>query len=249
MTDSEIRNVIRDVRQKLPGALKADVRELIEREVWHVRLAFVPDGQVIDLGGGYSPVSAVLARLGMAVTVVDTFSSTKYYEQFSEAELREVLQKHDVTVVKQDLRDYDPRGHMPLNSVDRVISHGTLNFFNPRLLLERCVAVMKPGGMLVTDFENGVSLMRRSRVVRGRTNLDAFDAYFLDGSHKRFWTASELPALAMHLRLDDVQVIGRNWTVYQSRKSVPRAVLRMADRTLQAFPGLCNDLYLIGRKP
>jgi SAM-dependent methyltransferase len=248
MTDSEIRNAIRDVRQTLPGALKADVQELIEREIWHVRLAFVPGGRIIDLGGGYSPVSAVLAKLGMAVTVVDTFASTKFYEQFSEAELREVLQTHGVTVVKQDLREYDPRATMPLNSVDRVISHGTLGFFNPRVLLERCLAVLKPGGMVVVDFENAVSLLRRARVVGGRTNVDAFPSYFFNGSHKRYWTAEELPTLANHLGLSDVRILGRNWTVYQSRKKLPPAVLRVADRMLRTLPGLCNDLYLTGRK-
>jgi SAM-dependent methyltransferase len=249
MDDSSIRTMLREVRRQFPRALQADVPELIEREVWHVRLACVPNGRIIDLGGGYSPMSAVLARLGMDVTVVDTFASTKFYEQFSEAELRDVLQSHGVTVVKQNLLEYDPAVSLPAHSVDRVVSHGTLNFFNPRDLLERCVTVMKPGGILVLDFENAVSLMRRIRVLSGRTNVDAFQSYFFDGSHKRFWTADELPALAKHLQLAEVRIVGRNWTVYQSRKNLPRFVLRLADRALRAVPGLCNDIYLLGRVP
>ena len=59
------------------------VPELIDKDVLHVQLTYVPNGKLIDLGGGYSPISAVLARLGMDVTVVDTFASTKLYEQFS----------------------------------------------------------------------------------------------------------------------------------------------------------------------
>lgn len=246
--DSEIRTLIHEVRHKLPKALRADVSELIAREVWHIRLAHVPNGRVIDLGGGYSPISAVLAKLGMEVTVVDTFASTKFYEQFSEAELREVLQSHGVTVIKQDLRAYDPAATLPLNSVDSVISHGTLTFFNPRVLLERCVAVLKPGGTLAVDFENAVSLKRRIRVAMGKTNVDAFQSYFFDQTHKRYWTADELPSLAKHLQLAQAQVVGRNWTVYQSRKNMPRFALRFADHALQAIPSLCNEIYLIGRK-
>jgi SAM-dependent methyltransferase len=248
MNDADIRSIIREVRSQLPEALRTDVPELIAREVWHIRLAYVPNGRLIDLGGGYSPISAVLARMGMHVTVVDTFASTKFYQQFSELELRRVLQQYGVTLVQQDLTQYEPAATVPLNSVDSVVSHGTLNFFHPRALLEKCVAVLKPGGRLALDFENAVSLLRRIRVGMGKTNLDAFHSYFMDKTHKRFWTADELPSLARHLKLSDVQVVGRNWTVYQSRKHLPRFALRLADHGLRNFPGLCNDIYLIARK-
>ena len=248
MDDFEIRKLIHEVRQKFPKALRTDVPEFIARDLWHVRLAYVPHGRVIDLGGGYSPTSAVLARLGMDVTVVDTFASTQFYQHFSEAELRQALQNQGVTVIKQDLLEYDPAATFPLNSVDRIVSHGTLTFFNPRALLERCVAVLKPGGTLTVDFENVVSLVRRVKVALGKTNVDAFPAYFFDRIQKRYWTADELPALAKHLNLTEPQVVGRNWSVYQSRKNVPKFVLRFADHALQTIPGLCNEIHLIAKK-
>jgi SAM-dependent methyltransferase len=248
MDDDRIRALLHDVRQEFPKPLRIAVPELVGRDVWHVRLAYVPHGRVIDLGGGYSPTSVVLARLGMDVTVVDTFASTKFYEQFSEAQLREVLERHGVKVIKQDLLQYDPVACMPLNSVDSVVSHGTLGFFHPRALLEGCVAVLKPGGTVALDFDNALSLLRRIRVALGNTNVDAFDPYFFQRILKRYWTAAELPALAKHLQLAEARVVGRNWSVYQSRKHVPRLALRFADHALRAAPGLCNDIYLIGRK-
>jgi SAM-dependent methyltransferase len=248
MDDSQIRTLIHEVRQTLPEALRHEVPELIARDVLHVRLAYVPNGRVIDLGGGYSPTSAVLARLGMDVTVVDTYASTRFYQQFSEAELREALQKHGVTVIKQDLLSYDPAASVPLNSVDSVVSHGTLGFFHPRVLLERCMTVLKPGGTMAVDFENAVSLLRRMRVAVGKMNVDAFHPYFLERYHKRYWTASELPALADHLQLVEPQIIGRNWSVYESRKWLPRFALRLVDHAVRTVPALCNEIYLIGRK-
>src|SRR5262249_21894778 len=120
MNDSEIRKLVNEVRQKLPKALWSDIPEFVEKDILHVRLAYVPGGRMIDLGGGYSPTSAVLARMGMDVTVVDTFASTKFYEQFSEAELREALCSFGVKIVKQDLLQYEPGAAFPVNSVDRV---------------------------------------------------------------------------------------------------------------------------------
>ena len=103
------RSLVLDVRKQFPQALWTDVPEWIDREVLHVQLTYVPNGRLIDLGGGYSPLSAVLARLGMEVTVVDTFASTKFYDQFSAQELCDVLQSlRREDLAKADLREYDP---------------------------------------------------------------------------------------------------------------------------------------------
>src|SRR4051794_9268991 len=102
MNDSEILDLVNEVRSALPRALWTDIPEFLERDVFHSRLSFVPNGRLIDLGGGYSPVSAVLSKLGMDVTVVDTFASTKFYEHFSANQLCDVLQSFGVKIVKAD---------------------------------------------------------------------------------------------------------------------------------------------------
>jgi hypothetical protein len=66
--------------------------------------------------------------------------------------------------------------------------------------------------------------------------------------HKRFWVKSDIEALAAHLRLAGYHLLGRNWSLYESRKGTPRTPLRLADRALRPFPELCNDIYLVGRK-
>src|SRR5712671_1143435 len=169
-----IRLLVLEVRKRLPQALWADVPEVIDRDVLHVQLTYVPNGKLIDLGGGYSAVSAVLARLGMEVTVVDTFASTKFYEQFSAQELRDVLQSFGVKLVTADLREYDPAKVFEPASVDTVDCFETIYFFNPRRLLDRCMRVLKPGGNLVVESNNAVSLLRRIRVLLGRNNTNTF---------------------------------------------------------------------------
>jgi SAM-dependent methyltransferase len=151
MDASHIRSLILDVRRAFPPVLRTDVPEFIEKDVLHVQLTYVPGGKAIDLGGGYSPISAVLARLGMDVTVVDTFASTKFYEHFSAQELCDVLRSFGVKLVQADLREYDPGTAFPPGSVDTVDCFGTLYFFNPRQLLDRCMRVLKPGGNLVVE--------------------------------------------------------------------------------------------------
>lgn len=248
MDGTEIRALVLDVRKKFPKALWTDIPEWIDRDVLHVQLTYVPNGRLIDLGGGYSPISAVLARLGMDVTVVDTFASTKFYEHFSAHELCDTLQSFGAKLAKADLREYDPTKAFDPASVDAVDCFGTVYFFNPRALLERCMRVLKPGGTLVVECNNAASLLRRLRLLVGRNNTDTFQEYFLDDVHKRFWVKSDVEALASYLKLSDYHLLGRNWSVYLSRTGLPKAALTVADNALRPVPSLCNDIYLVGRK-
>ena len=245
---SRVRSLILDVRKRFPPALQADVPEVIDKDLLHVQLTYVPNGRLIDLGSGYSPISAVLASLGMDVTAVDTFASTKFYEQFSAQQLCDVLQSYGVKLARVDLRQYDPVPAFDLASVDTVSCFGTIYYFNPRQLLDRCMRVLKPGGNLVVECNNAVSLLRRVRVLLGRNNANTFQQYFYDDVHQRFWVRSDVEAFARYLKLSEFHLLGRNWSLYQSRKELPRAALRLADNALRTSPGLCNDIYLIGKK-
>ena len=248
MDASQIRSLILEVRKKFPQALRTEVPEVIDKDVLQVQLTYVPSGKAIDLGGGYSPMSAVLARLGMEVTVVDTFASTNFYEEFSAQELCDVLQSFGVKLAKADLREYDPATIFEPNSVDTVDCFGTIFLFNPRQLLDRCMRVLKPGGNLVVEFNNGASMLNRIRVLLGRHNTETFEKYFFDDWHRRFWVKSDVQALAGYLELSEWHLLGRNWTLYQSRRGFPKSALTLADNALRPLPGLCNDIYLIGKK-
>jgi SAM-dependent methyltransferase len=243
-----VRSLVVEVRRKLPKALWTDVPEWIDRDVLHVQLTHVSHGKLIDLGGGYSAVSAALSKLGMDVTVVDTFESTRFYEQFSADELRKVLESYGVKLIKADLTQHDPSAVFGAESVDTIACFGTIYFFNPRQLLERCMRALKPGGNLIIEFNNAVSFLRRLRVLTGRNNAGSFHEYFLDDVHKRFWLESDIRALASHLKLSEYRLLGRNWSLYGSRRAVPRSALALADNTLRFLPGFCNDIYLAGKK-
>ena len=130
MDASQIRPLILNVRQKFPRPLWADVPEWIDRDVLLTQLMYVPNGKHIDLGGGYSPMSAVLAHLGMEVTVVDTFSSTKLYEQFSAHELCDILRSFGVKLVQADLREYDPATIFAAGSVSGLKEFASRNCAN-----------------------------------------------------------------------------------------------------------------------
>jgi hypothetical protein len=59
---------------------------------------------------------------------------------------------------------------------------------------------------------------------------------------------SEVAELARYLKLSEFHLLGRNWSLYQSRQGLPQSALTLADNALRTSPGLCNDIYLIGKK-
>jgi SAM-dependent methyltransferase len=247
MDARKIRGLIVEIRRKFPQTLWTEDPQVLDRDTLHVQLTYVPNGRLIDLGGGYSPMSAVLAELGMDVTVVDTFASTRMYEKFPAHELCNVLQSYGVKLTTADLREYDPGHAFEPNSVDVIDGFETMFLFNPRQVLDRCMRVLKPGGKVLLQFNNGASLPRRIRVLLGRSNTETFENYFFDDWNRRFWFKGDVQALAGYLDLSQWRLFARNWSAY-TRTRLPRPALRLADRALRCFPGLCGDIYLVGNK-
>lgn len=241
--------MIEEVRAKFPPALRADVAAMVEKDKLHVELAFVEGGRVVDLGGGYSPISAVLAKLGCKVSVVDTFASTKLYEQFSREELLGVLRSYGVDLVETDLLQFDPLAHFGPESVDCMTCFDAVFFFNPRELFDRAIPALKPGGKLIVNFANAVSLFRRIKVLFGHTNFNSLSEYYDAKVHHRFYVASELAELAARHGLVLECVFGRNWNLYQQYKSLPLPLLRAIDYTKRSVPALSQMLYMVARKP
>lgn len=251
MNDSaaSVTELIEEVRGKFPPALRADVAAMIEKDQLHVELAFVKGGHVVDLGGGYAPVSAVLAKLGCKVSVVDTFASTKFYEQFPRETLLGVLRSYGVDLVETDLLQFDAAAHFGPESLDCVTCYEAIYFFHPKILLERAVRALKPGGKLVLNFLNAVSLMRRLKVLMGRTNFNSLSEYYDAHVHHRHYVVRELAELAARHGLVVECVFGRNWSFYQQYKGLPLPVLRLMDYALRLVPALSQSIYLVARKP
>ena len=240
--------LLEHVRGSFPSALRTNDPELKEREIFHISLVYVPNGTFLDLGGGYSPIAAVLSQLGMKVTVVDTFANTAFYKSFNVEAMCDVLRRFGVNLVTADLRCYDIDSMFKAESVDSIASFDCLYFFHPRALLENAMIALKLGGKLTISFSNALSLLKRVKVVAGRLNAELFQDYFFNGVHQKYWVKAELEQLAKHLKLREQKIMGRNWSVYQKWNSYPKPILRAVDRGLRPIPSLCNILYLVGRK-
>lgn len=237
-------------------------RELRAMEEFPVRVGqypdriartFVPGGRVVELGGGVACTSIVLAELGMDVHVVDNFSRP-YYAREPWRRARALVEAAGVHVHQADILATD-LAFVADGTVDRVVTFDCLEHLHhsPKRLLERCVAKLAPGGRLVVGVPNAVNLMKRLRVMTGRSNLGPIDEFYHRGSpftgHVREWTAGELLRLAGWLGLTGASVTGRNWLGYRTYGRLPVLAKLALDGALRPFPALCSDLLLEAVKP
>jgi 2-polyprenyl-3-methyl-5-hydroxy-6-metoxy-1,4-benzoquinol methylase len=229
---------------------------LMANNCFRAKQLYTPGGTLIDLGGGITLINGVLARLGMKVHVVDFME--EYWSEGSEysENIRasfDFLRSQGVQFLKTDLTECDLREHFPLGTADRIVSNHTLEHFHrsPRKLLESSVPILADGGMMVIEVPNAVNLLKRAKVLFGKTNYPPYDTFYLDAhwtGHVREYSMGDLTTLARLLGFDDWKIYGRNWhgALYFTIKN--RQAALAVDKTLRLFPGLCGSLFLEARK-
>lgn len=236
---------------KLQREQRRDVN--IGRNLYHMPLIYKPGGSVIDLGGGVSCVLLALSRLGMDVTVVDDYRSP-YYRQPEYQEVLKLFRSSEIHIYETDLLScsFD---FVSDNYIDTIVSFDCLEHLHhsPKKLLELAVAKLAPKGKLIIGIPNAVNLLKRLKVLLGRSNLGSFEEFYYQGNpftgHIRELTKSELLRLASWLQLENASVTGRNWFLHTNFLQIPTLVRRLMDVLLRNFPSWCSNLYLVAEKP
>jgi SAM-dependent methyltransferase len=243
---------LQKVASRYPDAMIPDQVVDIPRIAFNIRLVTARKGtdiKICDLGGGIGLFSVGCAALGMKSTLVDDFSDTvnrKYADVPST-----VHASYSVEVISADVVA-DPPPFLP-GSFDVVTTFDSMEHWHhsPKQLFSDAIRWLKPGGLLIIGVPNCVNLRKRLTVPFGvgrwSPMAEWYDAPKFRG-HVREPDTSDLRYIATDLKLNNVEVLGRNWLGYVSRFRWVRELTPFVDRPLRLFPSLCADLYLIGTK-
>ena len=222
---------------------------------YRVKLTYSRAGSLVDLGGGVSPANGFLSELGMHVTVIDLLNE---YYPFSTIESTvtnegDFLAKMGVKFVEADLTSVDLRSLFDMESIDVVASFHTLEHLHhsPKTLLESAIDILKPGGRLVIEVPNAANLVKRAKLLIGRTNYPSYSEFYKSMKwvgHIREYTAGDLEELARSLSLRGWRIEGRNWYGRLYRAIGNRPAKQVFDSLLRVRPGLCGSLFMIGQK-
>ncbi len=203
--------------------------------------------RVLDIGGGYSPLSLVLADRGARVTVLDTFSHPYFTEHLDH---RAMLEAAGTEFVEHDAVS---GAALPFDdsAFDAVVSFDSLEHWHhsPKALFAELRRVVASGGQLAIGAPNAVNAKKRLEVAVGRTNWSSFDDWFepprFEG-HVREPTVADFHRIAQSLELASWRVEGRNWLGYRHGPA-ERLVAGLGDWVLRFRPTLCSTIVLVGR--
>jgi SAM-dependent methyltransferase len=239
------------MRKWLPG----DFSEIqaawhAERFAFHAALVATRAGSnatVCDVGGGWGHFAAVCAQIGMTAISVDQDPPADDNDPRVGMSREYGFELRIRDVVKSEL------GFAP-ESVDAFTSFDCIEHLHhsPKRHYHELIAALKPGGIFLLGAPNSVNLRKRIAYVFGRAKWTDMQCWYEEQrflGHVREPDVADLRYIAKDLGLEAVEVFGRNWLGHCSPRPLIRLMTRLTDLPLCAFPSLCSDIYMIGRKP
>jgi SAM-dependent methyltransferase len=244
--------LLRDVANAYPAALIPGQIRDIPRIAFNIRLIVARlgcDVSVCDLGGGIGLFSVGCAASGMRTTLVDDFNDAVNHEFANVTDI--VHRRFAVKVLNTDVVASPP--DFPAGSLDVVTSFDSIEHWHnsPKPLLRRALSWLRPGGLMIIGVPNCVNLRKRLTVPFGAGKWSSMADWYEQApfrGHVREPDVDDLKYIARDLKLENTQIIGRNWLGYVHRSALVRRLTPLVDMPLRAFPALCADLYLIGTK-
>ena len=246
-----LRNVLTAVARRYPNELISDQLRDVDRIAFMIELAGDRGRakSVCDIGGGVGLFSVGCQSIGIDATLVDDFG-----DQVNSTWGTTALALHKdlgVTIVSRDV--VASGVDFPANVFDVITSFDSMEHWHasPKSLFRQLLTALKPGGLFVLGVPNCVNLRKRITVPFGVGKWSPMDEWYERErfrGHVREPDVADLRYISTDLGLEEVRILGRNWSGRGSRFRWVRITVPLIDRLLQLRPSLCSDLYLVGRK-
>jgi len=248
--------IMREAKRLLDGYLQLDLFQtqfpttfLADWLMVRIEHTYVERGTVLDLGGGFAVTNAVLADLGMKVYCVDLMGDYMIHSTLKASMDKQFqfLQGRGVNFIHCDLLKYEFTEFSP-GSVDVVCSYHTFEHLHhsPRHLCSHVRRVLKEGGVFFLEVPNALNLLKRIKVLAGRTNYPEYHEYFESDrwvGHVREYSLGDILYLARACGFKRWKVFGLNYYGTLYSKLGYGSIPALVDRCLRFVPGLCSTLY------
>jgi glycosyltransferase involved in cell wall biosynthesis len=147
--------------------------------------------EVLEIGTATGYLSSEMARLGCAVTGIE-----------QDPQMAEIARQHCREMIVGDIEDLD---FSKLGQYDTVVFGDVLEHLrNPREILQRASALLKPGGKVLMSLPNVANIWVRLNLLFGRFNYSRVG--ILDETHLRFFTLQTMRQLVNDSGFDVISV-------------------------------------------
>jgi len=256
ITVNEVRSAGELVLSQLPSYWKELLTPHLPRVCQELSWIFVEGGTAIDIGGGTGFHTAILTQLGMKAICVDNFktrgkgtASDYFYDH--DLEMEQIAQRMGVQFIHTDILNWKPP--FEENSIDVVMSFDNIEHLHhsPRNTYKQLVRCLKPNGFFLLGGPNAANLFKRIRVLLGKNIFSKLEEWYMHEqfiAHVREPIVSDLIYIAEDIDLKIIKVFGRNWIGLKKFRGRKRVLVQLLGKSLELFPGLCSDIYILATK-
>ncbi len=242
----ELESAISSVRAlfPFPGYIEDEpwgIRNIISSIARYIR----PGSRVLDFGSGPMDKTAVLQHMGYRCSAVDDLLDSWHLEADNRETIITFAARLGINFRLGSQLSFKP------HSFDLVMMCDVLEHLHdsPRTLLNNILPLLKPDGYLFILVPNAVNLRKRIDVLRGKTNLPAFDGFYWCSSpfrgHVREYVRDDLRQLSTFLGLTLIELK----SCHNMLRKLPKW-LRLPFRAVTVlFPGWRDSWILVAQKP
>ncbi len=205
---------------------------------------------VCDLGGGNTLLAPGFAAMGLKRSVL--------IDDFGDVDNSWILNSdnsaHNQLGVEIYSRDLIADGFKNVDGqFDIVTSINSMEHWHnsPKKLFEDVYSKLNPGGTFLLGTPNCVNLRKRLTGLFGKAKWSGMGDWYEESTfrgHVREPDVEDLRYIAENMGLKDIKIIGRNWSGHYSISPLTQRITKIVDLPLRAFPSLCADIYVTGRK-
>jgi len=205
------------------------------------------NGSILDIGSGPCEAAGVLALLGYEVSACDDLSDYWHLYGDNRRKIMEYATEIGVNFLLMENNDLP----FEQNSFDMVMCNAVLEHLHesPRDLVNKMMGIVKPNGLFFITVPNAVNIRKRLDVLRGRTNLPPYKAYYWHPGeswrgHIREYVRDDLVQLAEYLDLEVLELRGVDMMLEKLPKLLRRPYLFIT----KFFDSWKDSWILVGKK-
>lgn len=173
--------------------------------------------RILDFGAGPCDKTAIISALGFECTACDDLKDHWYMLLGNREKILAFAQNYNI---RYCVIDYKTNLPFEKGEFDMLMMHDVLEHLHdsPRDLVNDLLEFVKPEGYFFVTVPNAANLMKRARVVFGRTNLPSFESYYWYPSpwrgHIREYVRGDLVKLAEYLSLECLELRSSNHAIH-----------------------------------
>ena len=206
------------------------------------------DVHVLDFGAGPCDKTALFAKAGMRVTAFDTLNDSWVRKDNNRQKILDFASSLGIDYLLPNSDDEMP---WRKKTYDVIMSHDVLEHFHssPRIILNKLLENLRPGGLLVTTVPNAANLRKRLHLLVGKTNYNRYDYfYWYPGAwngHVREYVANDLVLLNKYLKLEQVELS----SYHLQLDALPKFLRTPFKVGSCLMPGVRDSWMLVSKKP